>query len=153
MKFLKLILILVFISNCSLNKVVKHHGVHNLEKKTAKLELLSINSNDVIGQLGFPSTKSSFDNEIWIYLERKTTSSQIRSLGKKKLLLNNVLILEFNTKGMLVKKDFLSIEDMNNLKISKGSTEIINQKNTFVYSFLTSLRQKINDPLGVKKAK
>ena len=153
MKFLKLILIFVFISNCSLNKVVKHHGVHNLEKKTAKLELLSINSNDVIGQLGFPSTKSSFDNEIWIYLERKTTSSQIRSLGKKRLLLNNVLILEFNTKGMLVKKDFLSIEDMNNIKISKGSTEVINQKDTFVYSFLTSLRQKINDPLGVKKAK
>ena len=153
MKFLKLILILVFISNCSLNKVVKHHGVHNLEKKTAKLELLSTNSNDVISQLGFPSTKSSFDNEIWIYLERKTTSSQIRSLGKKRLLLNNVLILEFNTKGMLVKKDFLSIEDMNNIKISKGSTEVINQKDTFVYSFLTSLRQKINDPLGVKKAK
>jgi|TARA_B110000971_G_scaffold162402_1_gene166039 outer membrane protein assembly factor BamE (lipoprotein component of BamABCDE complex) len=153
MKFLKLILILVFISNCSLNKVVKHHGVHNLEKKTAKLELLSINSNDVIGQLGFPSTKSSFDNQIWIYLERKTTSSQIRSLGKKKLILNNVLILEFNTKGMLVKKDFLSIEDMNNIEISKGSTKIINQRNTFVYSFLTSLRQKINDPLGVKKAK
>ena len=153
MKFLKLILILVFISNCSLNKVVKHHGVHNLEKKTAKLELLSTNSNDVISQLGFPSTKSSFDNEIWIYLERKTTSSQIRSLGKKKLLLNNVLILEFNTKGMLVKKDFLSSKDMNNLKISKGSTEIINQRNTFVYSFLTSLKQKINDPLGIKKAK
>ena len=153
MKFLKLILILVFISNCSLNKVVKHHGVHNLEKKTAKLELLSTNSNDVISQLGFPSTKSSFDNEIWIYLERKTTSSQIRSLGKKKLLLNNVLILEFDTKGMLTKKDFLSIEDMNNLKISKGSTEIINQRNTFVYSFLTSLKQKINDPLGIKKAK
>jgi len=153
MKFLKLILILVFISNCSLNKVVKHHGVHNLEKKTAKLELLSTNSNDVISQLGFPSTKSSFDNEIWIYLERKTTSSQIRSLGKKKLILNNVLILEFDTKGMLTKKDFLSIEDMNNLKISKGSTEIINQKNTFVNSFIKSLKQKINDPLGVKKAK
>ena len=147
------IILYFFITNCTLNKVVKHHGVHNLEKKTAKLELLSINSNDVIGQLGFPSTKSSFDNQIWIYLERKTTSSQIRSLGKKKLILNNVLILEFNTKGMLVKKDFLSIEDMNNIEISKGSTKIINQRNTFVYSFLTSLRQKINDPLGVKKAK
>jgi len=127
--------------------------VHNLEKKTAKLELLSINSNDVINEIGYPSTKSSFDNEIWIYIERKTTSSQLRSLGKKKLLLNNVLILEFNTKGMLVKKDFLSSKDMNNLKISKGSTEIINKKNSFVNSFLSSLRQKINDPLGVKKAK
>ena len=63
------------------------------------------------------------------------------------------MILEFNTKGMLVKKDFLSSKDMNNLKISKGSTEIINKKNSFVNSFLSSLRQKINDPLGVKKAK
>jgi len=127
--------------------------VHNLEKKTAKLELLSINSNDVINEIGYPSTKSSFDNEIWIYIERKTTSSQLRSLGKKKLLLNNVLILEFNTKGMLVKKDFLSSKDMKNLEISKGSTKIINKKNSFVNSFLSSLRQKINDPLGVKKAK
>ena len=127
--------------------------MHNLEKKTAKLELLSINSNDVINEIGYPSTKSSFDNEIWIYIERKTTSSQLRSLGKKKLLLNNVLILEFNTKGMLVKKDFLSSKDMKNLEISKGSTKIINKKNSFVNSFLSSLRQKINDPLGVKKAK
>jgi len=127
--------------------------VHNLKKKNDKLEISGTNRNDVLLQLGLPSTKSSFDNEVWIYMERKTTSSQLKSLGKQKLLLNDVLILEFDTKGMLVKKDFLTKDNMNKLKISSNETEIINQKNTFIDNFLSSLRQKINDPLGVKKAK
>tara|TARA_B100000787_G_C16072266_1_gene240482 strand:- start:180 stop:641 length:462 start_codon:yes stop_codon:yes gene_type:complete len=153
MKFLKLILIFIFISNCTLNKVVKHHGVHNLKKKTDKLKVLDVNTNDVIAQLGFPSTKSTFDNEVWIYLERKTTSSQLRSLGRQKLLLNDVAVLEFNSRGILEKINYLSKDDMNNLEISKNNTVIINQKNSFVQAFLSSLRQKINDPLGIKKAR
>ncbi len=153
MKFIKLLTIFILISNCSLNKVVNHHGVHNLKKNNDKLEVLSTNRNDVLSNFGLPSTKSSFDNEIWIYVERKTTSSELKSLGKKKLLINDILILEFDTKGMLVKKDFLTKEDMNNLKISKNETTIINQKDTFVDNFLSSLRQKINDPLGKKKAR
>jgi outer membrane protein assembly factor BamE (lipoprotein component of BamABCDE complex) len=153
MKFLKLILIFIFISNCTINKVVKHHGVHNLKKKTDKLKVLDINTNEVLAQLGFPSTKSTFNNEVWIYLERKTTSSELKSLGRKKLLLNDVAILEFNTMGMLVKKEFLSIDKMNDLKISKNNTNVINDRNSFVSTFLTSLKQKINDPLGVKTAK
>ena len=127
--------------------------MHNLKKKNDKLEISGTNRNDVLLQLGLPSTKSSFDNEVWIYMERKTTSSQLKSLGKQKLLLNDVLILEFDTKGMLVKKDFLTKDNMNKLKISTSETQIINQKNTFIDNFLTSLRQKINDPLGVKKAR
>ena len=153
MKFLKFIFIFIFISNCTLNKVVKNHGVHNLKKKGNKLELLSTNSNDVISELGFPSTKSSFDNDVWIYIERKVTSSELKSLGKKKLLLNDVLILEFNTQGTLVKKNFLSSMDLNNIKIVEDNTNVINKKSSFIDSFLSSLRQKINDPLGIKKAK
>jgi len=153
MKFLKLFIIFIFISNCSLNKVVKHHGVHNLKKKTDKLQLLYTNTNDVISQLGIPSIKSSFDNDLWIYIERKITNSELKTLGKKKLLLNDVLILEFNTRGLLVKQNFLTINDMNNLKIVEANTDTINNKNTFIYTFLSSLRQKINDPLGIKKAK
>ena len=153
MKFLKFIFIFIFISNCTLNKVVKNHGVHNLKKKGNKLELLSTNSNDVISELGFPSTKSSFDNDVWIYIERKVTSSELKSLGKKKLLLNDVLILEFNTQGTLVKKNFLSSMDLNNIKIVEDNTNVINKKSSFIDTFLSSLRQKINDPLGIKKAK
>ena len=153
MKFLKLIIILTFISNCSINKVVKHHGVHNLEIKNKKLELLNTNTNDVRIQLGSPSTKSTFDNDVWIYIERKTTSSDLRSLGKRKLLVNNVLVLEFNSKGILVKKDFITNKDMNKLTMSKSQTNVNNKKVTFIAAFVSSLRQKINDPLGIKKAK
>jgi len=153
MKFLKLILILILISNCSLNKVVKHHGVHNLKIKNEKLKILNTNRNDVLTSLGFPSTKSNFDNDVWIYLERKITSSELKTLGKKKLIINDVLVLEFNSKGILIKKDLLSINDMNNLKIVENNTRVYDKKNTFIRTFTNSLRQKISDPLGVKKAK
>jgi len=127
--------------------------VHNLEKKGNKLELLETNSNEVITQLGFPSTKSSFEDDVWIYLERKITSSELKTLGKKKLILNDVLVLEFNNQGMLIKKKFLSSKDMNDIKIVEGDTKILNRKSTFINSFLRSLKQKINDPLDNKKAK
>ena len=127
--------------------------MHNLEKKGNKLELLKTNSNEVISQLGYPSTKSSFKDDVWIYLERKITSSEFRTLGKKKLILNDVLVLEFNNQGMLIKKKFLSSKDMNDIKIVEGDTKILNRKSTFINSFLRSLKQKINDPLDNKKAK
>ena len=114
---------------------------------------MQMNSNDVIKEIGPPSTKSTFDNEVWIYLERKITASQIRSLGKEKLLNNNVLILKFDNRGTLVKKEFLNLKDMNKLVISKNTTKVINKDDTFISNFLSSLRQKINDPLGIKKIK
>ena len=140
-------------SNCSLNKVVKHHGVHFLEKKQEKIEILKSNKNDISKLLGPTSTKSSFDNDVWIYIERKTTVSQLRSLGKKRILVNNVLILEINDRGMVVDKKFYNKEDMNELKISKKKTNVLNKKDSFIRSILVSLRQKINDPLGKRKAK
>ena len=81
------------------------------------------------------------------------TSSELKTLGTKKLLINDVLVLEFNTKGILVKKDLLSMSDMNNLKISNNGTKVVNKKNAFIKTFLSSLKQKINDPIGIKKAK
>ena len=133
--------------------MVKHHGVHYLEKKQEKLKLFENNTNDVKKILGNPSTKNSFDNDIWIYIEKKTTVSKFRSFGKRKLLINNVLVLEFDTRGLLVKKDFYNNDDMNKIKISKDETDVLNKKNTFIKTLLSNLRQKINDPLGKRKAK
>ena len=152
-KKIYLIILLIFISNCSLNKVVKHHGVHFLDKKQQKLILNSTNKNDILDNLGPPSTESTFDNDVWIYIERKETKSTITTLGRRKLMVNNVLILEINDKGVLVNKEFLNKDDMNTIKFSKRKTNVISSKDSFVYEFLSSLRQKINDPLGTKKIK
>ena len=150
---LLLLFILLLNINCSLNNVVKHHGVHFLDKKQIKLKITETNKNDTRKILGPPSTESSFDNDIWIYIERKTTVSNIRSLGKKKLLVNNVLVLEFDQRGMLLKKDFYNKDQMNNIKIAQNETKVLNKKNSFIRNILVSLRQKINDPLGQKSAK
>ena len=75
--YFNLIVIFLFISNCTLNKVIKHHGVHFLEKK-----------------------------------------------------------------------NFLNLDSMQNIKFTSQTTENQYKKNTFVYEFLSSMRQKINDPLG-----
>jgi len=143
----------LFISNCSFNKVVNHHGVHFLDKKQEKLILNSTNRNDILDKLGPPSTESTFDNDIWIYIERKETKTAITTLGRRKLMVNNVLILEIDEMGILVNKEFLDKEDMNKIKFSKRKTNVISSKESFVYEFLSSLRQKINDPLGQKKIK
>ena len=148
-----LIILLLFISNCSFNKVVNHHGVHFLDKKQEKLILNSTNRNDILDKLGPPSTESTFDNDIWIYIERKETKTAITTLGRRKLMVNNVLILEIDEMGILVNKEFLDKEDMNKIKFSKRKTNVISSKESFVYEFLSSLRQKINDPLGQKKIK
>ena len=133
--------------------MVKHHGVHFLEKKQTKLKILETNTNDTKKILGYPSTKNTFDNDIWIYIERKTTVSQIRTLGKKKILKNDVLVLEFDNKGLLVKKNFYNINDMNKVDIAKEQTDVLSKKDTFVRTIISNLRQKINDPLGKRQAK
>ena len=148
-----IIFLFLFISNCKFNKVINHHGVHFLEKKENTLELNITNKNDILRILGPPSTVSSFDNDVWIYIERKNTKSSLIKLGKKKTMVNNVLILEISSNGLLVKKDFLDINDMKKIKFSDKTTNITYSKNSFVYDFLSSMRQKVNDPLGKRKRK
>jgi outer membrane protein assembly factor BamE (lipoprotein component of BamABCDE complex) len=146
--YLLTIIIFFCITNCSLNKVVKHHGVHFLDKKQSKLVLNTSNKNEVISLLGSPSTTGTFDNDMWIYIERNTSSSRLTMLGKKKLLKNDILVLELDNKGILVDKVFLTMEDMEKIEFSQDSIEMSLLKRSFVYDFLNSLRQKINDPLN-----
>tara|TARA_Y100001970_G_scaffold106534_1_gene133510 strand:- start:2176 stop:2640 length:465 start_codon:yes stop_codon:yes gene_type:complete len=154
MKKILLIFVIIFYNTaCSLDKVVKHHGVHFLENKQKKLKISETNKNDTKVLLGPPSTVGSFDTDIWVYIERKTTVSDFRSLGRKKLLLNNVLLLEFDNRGLLVKKEFYDKNQMNKIKISKNTTSVLNKKDSFLESLLLSLKYKINDPLGKRKAK
>ena len=146
-----LILIFIFITSCSINKVIKKHGVRNLEIKQEKLFINQSNSNDIITLLGPPSTQSVFDNDMWIFIEREITNERLLKLGREKLITNNVLILEINNQGILIKKDFFDINKMNEIQFSSMKTQNKYTKRSFVYDFLSSMRQKINDPLGKRK--
>ena len=152
---MKKILILTFLilSSCSLNKVIQHHGVHNLENKQGKIRINYTNKNDIIELIGPPSTQSKFDNDILIYIERKTSSSKLSKLGKKKLITNNVLVREIDNKGILLTKKFYDLNDLNDIEFDKDETGINYTKKTFINNFLSTVREKIDDPLGKKRIK
>ena len=133
--------------------MVKHHGVPFLEKKQSLITVNKSNKNDIRKILGPPSTKSKFDNDIWIYIEKKQTQSKLINLGKMEIFKNDVLVLEIDNYGILKKKDFYNKENMNEIKISKETTKLGFRKKTFVYDFLSSMRQKVNDPLGQRAKK
>ena len=133
--------------------MVKHHGVPFLEKKQSSLIVNKSNTNDIKTILGIPSTKSKFDNDVWIYIERKQTQSKLKNLGKMKIFKNDVLVLEIDKYGILKKKEFYNKDDMKKIKIVDASTESGFQKNSFIYDFMSSMRQKMNDPLGQRAKK
>ena len=133
--------------------MVKHHGIPFLEKKQESLTVNQSNKNDILQILGNPSTTSKFDNDIWIYIERKQTQSNFKNLGRMKIYKNDVLVLEIDNYGILKKKNFYNKDDMENIKVSEATTEAGFKKNSFIYDFMSSMRQKINDPLGQRAKK
>ncbi len=152
-KILYIISLFLIVTNCSFNKVIDHHGVPFLEKKQTSLIVNKTNKNDIKKILGNPSTKSKFDNDVWIYIERKQTQSELKNLGRMKIFKNDVLVLELDNYGVLKKKEFFNKDDMENIKIVEATTEAGFRKNSFIYDFMSSMRQKINDPLGQRAKK
>ena len=153
MKTLLLLTIFFLFANCTNKLAIDHHGVNKLSIKQDKLILNETNKNDIIKILGSPSTISKFDENIWIYIERKQTQSKLKNLGKMKIYENNVLILEVNDYGILKNKKLYSKEKMENINLATAITESTYKRDSFIYDFMSSLRQKINDPLGQRAKK
>ena len=151
MRIFLILILSIYLTSCKLNKIVNHHGVHNLEAKSDNLSINVTNVNDITKLLGPPSTTSYFNNEVLIYLERKTSNSKLLKLGKKKLIANNVLLLEINDRGMLIKKEFLNQDDLNKINFSKKTTNVNAMNESFIYRALYGIRTKIDDPLGKKR--
>ena len=146
-----IIVILLLLSNCQRNPIIDTHGVAFLDKKQKKLIIDKTNKNDVKKALGHPSTIGTFDNSIWIYIERTRTRGKLLKIGQNITNKNNVLALEFNEYGILTKKDFYNKNQINKIIFTKDTTGTITREKNFVYSFLSSLRQKINKPVQRKK--
>ena len=150
-KILIFLTLYIIITNCNIKKNIDHHGVHLLEKKNNLLLVGESNKNDVIKILGPPSVQSTFDTDILFFIERKITTKSIFKLGDRKIIVNNVLVVELNDRGILVNKDFYDLNEMNDVKLIKKTTEVDYQKSSFISDFLSSMRQKVNDPLGKRK--
>ena len=147
------IFIFLIISSCSSGKVVNTHGNNLINITNSKLIVNKTNKNDIIDLLGPPSSKSSFNENIWIYIETKKQSTSLFKVGSRKLVKSNVLVVRMNERGILEKKDFYDINDMNKIKFSEQITQSGYDKNSYVYGVLRSLRDKINSPIKRKSSK
>ena len=141
--FFYFLIILFSTIACQRNEVIKTHGIAYLEKREKLLIVKETNKNDTIQILGQPATKGLKDDNLWIYIERTLTRGKLLKLGRNYLKKNNVLILEFSKLGILEKKEFYDKEDMKKVKFTKKITENDLMKENFIYSFLSSIRQKM----------
>ena len=64
-----------------------------------------------------------------------------------------IFVLEIDNFGILSSKKFYNIDDMQDIKIVENTTEAAFARNSFIYDFMSSMRQKINDPLGQRAKK
>ena len=67
---------------------------------------------------------------------------------KSEISKNDILVLEIDKYGILKNKKFYNKNQMKNINIDDEITGITLGKKSFIYDFMTSLRQKINDPLN-----
>ena len=145
MKILFILLLLVTLS-CSTNKVSDNHGFISLQEKFEKITINQTNKNDILKVIGPPSSISNFDNNKWFYIQRNKTNQSLLKLGIKKIDKNNILIVEFNNKGILSDKKILNLNNMNDIKLVKEVTEKDFKKNDAMYKIFSSVREKINAP-------
>ena len=142
-----ILFIFLFTLNCSTNKVSKNHGFKSLETKFEKIVINQANKNDIIHLIGPPSTKSDFNKNKWFYIERRKTNQSLIKLGSKKIEKNNILMVEFNNRGILKNKKIFNLKDMNKIKYLKSLTQKEFKKKNFMYNLFSSFREKINAPV------
>ena len=138
-----LIIILFFTTTCKKSELLNTHGIAYLEKREKLIVVNKSNKNDTIKIFGQPSTKGMTDDNLWIYIERTKTRGKLLKFGRNYLKKNNVLVLEFDKYGVLKKKEFYNKDKMKKLSFTKNITTNEIRKENFIYSFLSSVRQKM----------
>ena len=141
-----LIMLFIIASGCKANKVSKNHGFISLETKFEKIQINKTNKNDLIKTIGHPSSISEFDENKWFYIERKKTNQSLFKLGIKKINKNNILIVDFNNKGLVENKKLIDLNNMNDVKYVKKITQKEFDQDNTIYNIFSSLREKINAP-------
>ena len=140
------IILFLFTLNCSTNKVSNNHGFASLQSKYEKITINKTNKNDVIKVIGPPSSISNFDKNKWFYIERVKTNQSLFKLGIKKIDKNNILVIQFNNRGLLQNKKIYNLKDMNDIKYVKNITEKEFKQNDLLFKIFSSLREKVNAP-------
>lgn len=137
-----IILASFFLFSCSLKENSKVHGLLNLEKRQELLKVGYTNQNDVIAEFGETLLKEYPEENLWAYIE---VVEKRNIYGKKEMLKNNLLLLEFNSKGILENKEFLDNKNFKNIKFDNSITQGLAINETFSKKFFSSVRKRLDN--------
>ena len=140
-KNLSLLIIIVAISSCALKKIDYAHGVLNLNAKEKLLETKKTNKNDTIKLLGESLAYDFTNKNIWIYSEVRETRS---FYGKKIIVKNDVLVLEFDQKGVLIKKNLLNLNQINEIVFDDSGTKTMSINQSVLKQILSSTKKRMD---------
>ena len=141
MKFLKSLVLIVFISSCaSFDRPTKLHGVQNINLKLSKIKIDYSNKNDVLKLMGYQPLIDPFDNNLWSYYEIVIEKSK---LGKKLFKKNNVISIKFNSKGIVKSVNNYDLNDMQNVQFSEKKTKSFALDESVITKILNSSRKRL----------
>ena len=148
LNFFKKISLIAFcistVLSCSYKPVIKTSGIINLDKRTDLMLIGTTNKNDVIQLIGQTILKEQPNENIWAYIE----TVEQKKFGKKKIIKNILLILEFDSRGVLKKKKILNKNDFNKIKFDNAITESLGLNNSFSKRIFSSIRKRAQNRLS-----
>ncbi len=141
MKYLKLSIFCLILSNCSSFKQPNEvHGVKNIILKSQILKINVSNKNDVLKLIGYQPLIDPFDKNLWSYFEIVIEKNK---LGKKEFKKNNILIVKFNNKGIINKVETYNLSNMQNIKFSENKTKSLALDDSIITKILNSSRKRL----------
>ena len=147
LNFFKKVTLITFcistVLSCSYKPVTKTNGILNLDKRTELMTVGSTNKNDVIQLIGQTILKEQPNENIWAYVE----TVEQKKFGKKKIIKNTMLILEFDNRGILKKKKILSKDDFNQIKFDESNTESFGLNDSSSKRIFSSIRKRAQNRL------
>ena len=138
-KSFKILLLLIFLQNCSINESLIKHGVSNLDIKETSIKINLSNKNDISKILGEPPVKEYPNENTWLYME---TVKKRNIFGSKQNIKSLFLLLEFDEKGLLLSKHLLNDKDMNELNFDESLTDSKAVQSSFSKKFFSSMRKR-----------
>jgi|TARA_B110000971_G_scaffold170304_1_gene174984 outer membrane protein assembly factor BamE (lipoprotein component of BamABCDE complex) len=123
---------------------VRSSGVLNLDKRANLILPGTSNKNDVIRLLGETVLKENPNEKKWSYIE----TIEKKTLGKRQIIKNTMLILEFDNRGILQKKKIFNKDDFQNVKFDQSESESLGVSNSFSKRIFSSIKKRAQNRLG-----
>jgi outer membrane protein assembly factor BamE (lipoprotein component of BamABCDE complex) len=113
----------VLIISVSLTACTKRVDTHGNVVKQTQLDRIQIgthNQRDIASILGSPSATGTFNQNRWYYITEKAA---VHSLGDQEILERDIIIFDFNDKGIVTAMSFKNKAHSNNIIPSTDTTE------------------------------